>query len=112
MLDSRILVLYSKSLFSQGVEKLLEGIDGAMVSALDLDQKDIDKQIRAYDPEVVIVDSFDLNTYGKDLIMKIFAKGISAKIICLNMSNDMIEVYDKHLVSVKGANELVEVISH
>lgn len=110
MSNRRILVLYGKSLFAQAIQNLLKKREELEVIGLDLDQSGVIRKVASLHPEAVIVDCDDLNAYGKSLILQVLNESPDAKILCITVNGNGIDVYRKSQVEVTQTDELLEVI--
>lgn len=111
MSSRRILVLYGKSLFAQAIQNLLKKREELEVIGLDLDQSGVVHQVASLHPEAVIVDCDDLNVYGRSLILQVLNESPDAKILCITVNGNSIDIYRKRQVEVTKTDELVEVIT-
>ncbi len=110
MSNRRIMVLYGKSLFAQALQNLLKKREGLEVIGLDLDKTEVSMQVASLHPEAVIIDCDDLNVYGRSLILQVLNESPDAKILCVTVNGNNVDIYRKKQVEITKTDELVEVI--
>jgi len=110
MTTSRILVLYSKSLFAQGIEKVLKKLEGLEVIGIDLDKPAAIEQIAGLEPDAVIVDSADLPAHNSALILQLLRETPSVKVLCLSITDGSVDIYRKQRFVASKAEELVDAL--
>ncbi|TAK33695.1 MAG: response regulator transcription factor [Chloroflexota bacterium] len=110
MMTSRVLVLYSKSLFAQGIEKVLKKLEGLDVIGIDLDQPAAMEHISDLEPDAVIVDSADLPAHNSALILRLLRETPSVKVLCLSINDGTVDIYRKQRFVASKAEELVEAL--
>ena len=110
MSTRRVLVLYSKSLFAQGIEKLLRKVEGLEIIGIDLDKPAAIEEISALTPDAVIVDTADLPARGSALILQLLRDNSSVKVLCVSVVDGSMDIYRKQHFVVSKAEELVEAL--
>ena len=110
MATRRVLVLYSRSLFAQGIEKLLRKVEGLETIGIDLDRPEAIEQICDLRPDAVIVDTADLPARGSALILQLLRDNSSVEVLCLSVLDGSMDIYRKQHFVVNRAEELVEAL--
>ncbi len=111
MAKRRILVLYSKSLFAQGVENLLKRNEGLEVIGVDMLQKGTARRINTLQPEVVILDGDDHPEAGASLILQVLRENPSIRVLCISLNGTNVDIFRKSQICVTQADELVAAIN-
>jgi DNA-binding NarL/FixJ family response regulator len=105
----RIFMLSSHPLFSQGVESLLRRETGLEIVGREADADKALERIKELRPDVVVLDSADLRD-PMPVVMRIFREGVGAKVISLNLKDNVMHVYRGEQRVVKQVEDLVKVI--
>ena len=101
--STRIFMLSSQPLFSQGVESLLRGKAGLEIVGREADPTKAVAWIRTLKPDVVIVDSKDLASAPFSLVACLLKEDENVRIIALSLENQTIRVYhgeQRHALTV------------
>jgi DNA-binding NarL/FixJ family response regulator len=106
----RILVLYSQSLFAQGLQRLLEKSGDFEVIGVDLDLQDAVTSLRANHPDAVLVDADDLNVGGKNLLVQVLSETPSVQLVCLTAVDGKVCLYRRELVPVTRSEDLLRAL--
>ena len=110
MEKERLLILYTNRLFAEGLASLLKreagievvGIEECGESALDF--------VRLLEPDVIIIDSKDRVPCSKTIIPRIMQERPKVRVVFLSMSDNNIDVYQKHRIAATRSMDLVEAI--
>lgn len=110
MQRQRVLVLYSQSLFAQGLQRLLEKSSDFEVIGVDLDLEDAVKSIRALHPDAIVVDVDELSGGGRDLIVQVLRETPSLQLVCLTAMDGKVNVFRREQAPVLRAEDLLEAL--
>ncbi len=106
-----IIILTHNSLLSGGLaSKLNEYKESLAVRTLDLNGADYINILKNDLPEIIILDSSDSNKSQKATIMELLEAAPDAKVISLNLTNDLVKVFSSTEQKVSSANDLVGLI--
>jgi hypothetical protein len=106
-----IIILTHSSLLSGGLaSKLNEYKESLSVRTLDLSRADYLNILKNESPEIIILDSSDSNLSQKANIMQLLEAAPDAKVISLNLTNDLVKVFSSTERKVDSANDLVGLI--
>lgn len=106
----RVVVIYSRSLLAQGVEKLLSHVKDLEVIGLELDEKEVLKRMVRLHPETVVMDNSDVHKAARNLILDLWQENPTTRFTFLNMQKSQAEVLKQHLVGMKTVDDLVQVL--
>lgn len=107
----RIFMLSRQLLFSQGVESLLIEQPGLEIVGRESDVDKAMEQIGTLRPDVVILDSQDLESAPSSLITLILKESPGSRVITLNLANDQVRVYHGEQYSAQSVDDLLEVMN-
>ncbi|HUH98199.1 MAG TPA: hypothetical protein VLZ89_12615 [Anaerolineales bacterium] len=106
-----IVILAHSSLLSSGIaSKLTEYKELLAVQTLDIRGADYLSALKNELPEIIIVDAGDSNLSQETTIVQLLEAAPNAKVISLNLSNDLVKVFSRIERKVDGANDLVGLI--
>lgn len=106
----KVLVLQYRSLFAQGIERLLKKVEGLWVDSVDLEHDDVLDKVRRFQPGVIIVDMEDVRAFGDSLVLQILREDPRIRVVCLNTKDSKVDIYDRHQTVVGTAEELVRAV--
>lgn len=107
MAKPRVLVLYSQSLFAQGLQRLLENAGDFEVVGVDVDIEDAVAALKSHHPEAVVVDADDMSSGGRDLILELLREAASLQVVCLVALDGKVSLYRRELAPVTRSEELL-----
>ena len=103
----RVLVLYSNSLMAQGVEAMLRKLSPLATTAIDIDQPDAVEQVRAAQPDVIVVDLLELQGPNQELFLQLLDEFQTLRVVCLRPEGDAVDVFRKQRVYIHQAQDLI-----
>ncbi len=106
----RVLVLYRQSLFTQGLQRLLETAGDFEVSGVDLDLEDPVASLREINPNAVIVDADDLCTASKELLLLLLRESPSVRIVCLTALDGRVNLYRHEQTPLTRGDEFLNAL--
>lgn len=106
----RVLVLHYKSLFAQGIERLLTKVKGLQVESLELERDDVLEKVRRFQPGAIIVDVEDIRAFGDGLVLQILREDPRIRVVCLSTTDSKVDIYDRHQTVVGNTEELVKAV--
>ena len=106
----RIFMLSSHPLFSQGVESLLCQEVGLEIVGREMDVEKGLERIKQLRPDVVIVDSNDLDVDLTPGVMRILRERVGTKVIGLNLQDNIVYIYRGEQRIVRAVEDLLEAI--
>jgi TorA maturation chaperone TorD len=106
----RIYMLSRQPMFSQGVENLLMQQPGLEIVGRETNFEAALQKIYALQPDVVILDSKDMQSAPTSIITSILKGAPCSKIISLNLENDQVRVYLGEQRSARTIDDLLEVV--
>jgi DNA-binding NarL/FixJ family response regulator len=106
----RVVILLGHELFGQGVDSLLSRETGFEIVGRETDANKIIERIRALRPDVVVVDSADLERHPVAGLMRILTEGMGVKVVALNLQANSVCVYRGELREVHEVRDLVDAI--
>lgn len=107
----RIFMLSRQLLFSQGVESLLSEQPGLEIVGRETNPEKAMEQIREVKPDVVILDSRDLESAPSGLIALILKESPESRVVTLNLANDQVRVYHGEQYSAQNIDDLLDVMN-
>lgn len=106
----RIFMLSSQLLLSEGVEDLLREQSNLEIVGKEVDAAKAIQKIHRLQPDVVFVDSKDLESMPSSTIARILKVAPCAKVIALNLLNDQILVLRGEQRAAHTIEDLMQVI--
>jgi putative dimethyl sulfoxide reductase chaperone len=106
----RIYMLSRQPMFSQGVENLLMQQPGLEIVGRETHVEAALQKIYALQPDIVILDSKDMESAPASIITSILKGAPCSKIITLNLENDRVRVYLGEQRSARTIDDLLEVV--
>jgi DNA-binding NarL/FixJ family response regulator len=106
----RVFMLSSQLLLSEGVEDLLREQSKLEIVGKEIDVSIAIQQIHRLQPDVVFVDTKDLESMPSSTIAKILKVAPCAKIIALNLINDQILILRGEQRAARSVEDLMQVI--
>lgn len=110
MVDSRVFILYSHGLFARGVQSLLSREQGVEIVGMEREDRKALERIRLLRPDVILVDSGTRRQDSCPIIAEIFREIPDARVISLSLTENGIDVYDKHRITASSPTDLVRAI--
>lgn len=107
---TRVLVLYSQSLFAQCLQRLLENAGDFEVTGVDFELQDAVAALRAGHPDAVVIDADDLNTAGRDLLVQLLRETASVHLVCLTAVEGKVTLYRRDQLPVTRSAELLDAL--
>ncbi len=110
MYKHRVLVLYSQSLFAQGLQRLLERSGDFEVVGVDLDLNDAVDSLRVIHPDAVVIDADDLSSGGRELLLQLLRETPSIQVVCLTAVDGKVSVYRREQRPVLRSEDLLDAL--
>ncbi|HBY93704.1 MAG: hypothetical protein M5U01_37390 [Ardenticatenaceae bacterium] len=110
MPDTRVVVLYGRSLFAAGIESRLRTIDRLEVIRVDAAETGALARISQIAPDAVIVDAHDGGFVAGTTILELLDQNGAARVIVLDLKRDEISIYRREGRLVLTSAELVAAI--
>lgn len=108
MAKRRVFILYSHPLFAKGVESLLHQEPELEVASLSLDEGDPSGPVKAFGPDVVIIDS-DSQVVAQ-LVAALLQKHPKLKIVTMIPGENEVTVHYQQQERVTTVSDLVEIL--
>ncbi len=108
----RVFMLSSQLLFSQGIEKLLQGEGSLEIVGRESDPDRSLDQIRALAPDVIVVDAQDTASAPAAVIAQILKENPQVQVIALNLENEIARVYHGEQHVAQSLDDLLQLIDH
>jgi hypothetical protein len=108
MSPSRVFILASQPLFAQGVESLLSGQPGIDVIGVATVGPDVFAQVRAADPNVVIIET--TGQQQSRLVAQVLESVPGAKVVGLTLEDNRIHTYYQHMKHGRRVEDLLEAV--
>ena len=106
-----IVILAHSSLLAGGIaSKLNEYKESLTVQTLDLSRGDYLSVLKNQSPEIIILDTNDSKADQKLIIVQLLEAAPHAKVISLNLKDDLVRIFSSDERKVESANELVGII--
>ncbi len=106
----RVFMLSSQLLFSQGVEKLLQGVGSLEIVGRESDLTKALERIRELKPDVIVVDGQDRASAPAALIAEVLKEEPEAKVVALNLENEQVRVFRGEQHTAQTLDDLLELI--
>jgi DNA-binding NarL/FixJ family response regulator len=108
----RVFIFSNRSLFTQGVDSLLEREPGLEVVGWETDPDEAIRRIRKVQPDVVILASEDATLWPSADAIRLLREGLGTKIkiIGLNLQDNTLCIYHGEQREVKEVGDLVRAI--
>jgi len=108
----RVFIFSNRSLFTQGVDRLLEQEPGLEVVGWEADPDEAIRCIRNTQPDVVILTGEDATPRPSANAVRLFREGLGTKIkiIGLNLQDNTIYIYHGEQREVQEVGDLVKAI--
>ena len=108
----RVFILSSHPLFGKGIESLLQWEDGLTIVGHEINPDRAMEQIKALQPDVVIVDCDDAEADQALTIMRLFRQGARPCVIGLNLSDNTISIYHGEQRSVQDVGDFIAAVQN
>jgi DNA-binding NarL/FixJ family response regulator len=106
----RVLIIRSNQLLASGVESLLLQKNNMIVKSAALDdEKSIWAEIRAFRPDVLILDE-SLVALDTPALLSLIQDFSNLRIVVVDIRANTLHIYDKRDVFVKQADDVIKVI--
>lgn len=92
-MTTKVVILYSQSLFAAGIESRLRHVEGLAVIRVDASEAEALQKINEVMPDVVIVDGHDRNPTCEAVIPRVLSQDNAARVISLNLNSKEISIY-------------------
>jgi len=108
MAKRRVFILYSHPLFAKGVESLLHQEADLEVAGLSLDQGDSSEAVKAFGPDVVIIDSE--SQVVAQLVPTLLQQHPGLKVVSMNPGENEVTIHYRQQERVTTIGDLVEIL--
>lgn len=108
MAKRRVFILYSHPLFAKGIESLLHQEAGLEVASLSLDQGDLLEAVKAFGPDVVIIDS-DPQVVAQ-LVPRLLQQHPGLKVVGMTPGENEVTVHYRQQERVTTIGDLVGIL--
>ncbi|MCI0520542.1 MAG: hypothetical protein L0Z70_09840 [Chloroflexi bacterium] len=107
----RVLVVESELLLSAGLESLLSPCDELEVRGLRFTSEcDLMNAVEEYQPDVLILEDRVLGDIASQLV-KGEHKGPLMRVVCLNLEDNCLRIYEKRKIMVERSADFLAVVS-
>jgi chemotaxis response regulator CheB len=111
ILNTKVVILHSKSLFAAGIESLLREEGGLEVTYVDAAGDEANDQIDRIMPDVIIMDVNDDDIAARAAILGILSQNNLPKMIGLSLKSHEISIYHRESRAALSGADLVAAIN-
>jgi len=108
----RVFILSRHPLFGKGIESLLRWEEGLTIVGHEINPDRAMEQIKALQPDVVIVDCNDAEAARALTVMRLFKQGARPCVIGLNLSDNTISIYHGEQRPIQDVKDLIAAVQN
>ena len=108
----RVFILSSHPLFGKGIASLLQWEEGLTIVGHEIDPDRAMEQIKALQPDVVIVDCNDAEAARALTVMRPFKQGARPCVIGLDLSENTISIYHGEQRPIQDVGDLIAAVQN
>ena len=106
----RVFILSSHPLLGRGIETLLRQEAELEIVGLEKDPGQAIEQIKALQPDVILVDCNDADASRALAMLRLLTEGVRSRVVSLNLDDNRITIYQGEHKIVREVKDLVETI--
>lgn len=108
----RVFILSSHPILGKGIESLLQWEEGLTIVGHEIDPDRAMEQIKALQPDVVIVDCSDAEAARALTVMRPFKQGTRPCVIGLDLSENTISIYHGEQRPIQDVDDLIAAVQN